>query len=97
LGIGKKVLPRRSLCVAVLPAQQINEFLVVWLTTLARKHNIETVTPYDRHALLAEPVVKVLFIPWMELVDAQLVNARLTERRSSFGAREELPTGTRQK
>src|SRR6202044_1092159 len=41
-GISKKVLPRRSLRVAIFPAQEINEFLVVRPTTLARKHNIET-------------------------------------------------------
>jgi hypothetical protein len=73
LGICEEVLPRRHLRVAILPAQEINEFLVVWFTTLARKYNIETVTPHNRHALPAEAVVKVLFIPCVELVDAQLV------------------------
>jgi hypothetical protein len=81
LGISKEALPRRSLRVAIFPAQEINELLVVRLTTLARKNNIETVTPHNWHALPAEAVVKVLFIPWVELVDAQLVNARLTVRR----------------
>jgi hypothetical protein len=45
---------------------------------LAREHNIETVAPHDRHTLPAEAFVKMLLITRMELVDAQLVHARLT-------------------
>ena len=63
LGICEEILPRRHLRVAILPADEVNEFLPVWFTTLACKYNIETVTPHNQHALPADAVVKVLFIP----------------------------------
>jgi hypothetical protein len=48
---------------------------------LACEYDFEAVTLHDRHTLLAEAVVKMLLVPWVELIDAQLVNARLTVRR----------------
>jgi hypothetical protein len=50
---------------------------VARLSTLAREHDVEAVSSHDRHTLPAEAIVKVLLVPRMELVDAQLVHTRL--------------------